>query len=112
VEQLGELQNFASELQTRADVYTINLDPPEQAAQVRQMSDLTLPILRDENLAVVSQYDFAPKRGQPMGGMSGVAQMGFIIIDTQGIIRVQRVDLYFGEHVGQILEIIEILETG
>ena len=80
-----------------------------QTAQVRQISKVTLPILRDENLAVATQYDFLPKAGQPMAGMSGVSQMGFVIIDTQGTIRVQRVDIYFGEHAEQILDILKIL---
>ena len=77
---------------------------------MRQRSGTTLPILSDEQLTVAGQYDFLPKSGQPMGGMAGVSQMGFIIIDAQGMIRVQRVDLNFGDHVGQIVEIVESLE--
>lgn len=76
------------------------------------MSGTTLPILQDGDLAVARQYDMLPRRGQPMGGMSGVGQMGFVIIDAEGIIRAQRVDIYFGEHAEQILEILDGLETG
>lgn len=47
-----------------------------------------------------------------MGGMSGVAQMGFVVIDGEGMIRVQRADILFGEHAGQIMEILEIIEQG
>ena len=79
---------------------------------MRQLSRSTLPILSDENLAVAGQYDFLPKPGQPMGGMPGVSQMGFIIIDAQGMIRVQRVDLNFGDHAGQILDILAALREG
>ena len=79
---------------------------------MRQLSRSTLPILSDENLAVAGQYDFLPKPGQPMGGMAGVSEMGFIIIDGQGIIRVQRVDLNFGDHAGQILDILAALREG
>ncbi len=111
VEQLGELQASASALQARADVYTINRDPPADAAQVRLSSGITLPILYDEDLAAASEYDFLPKLGQPMGGMSGIPQMGFVIIDAQGIVWMQRVDIFFGEHAGQILEILEVMEA-
>jgi len=100
---------LALDLQAKANVYVLNGDAPAQTAQVRQVSKTTLPILRDETLAVATQYDFLPKAGQPMGNMSGVAQMGFVIIDTKGIIRVQRADIYFGEHAGQILYILKIL---
>ncbi len=109
VQQLGELQASAADLQAQADVYTINRDSPVESTQVRQVSGTTLPILYDKDLAVARQYDFLPKPDQPMGGMSGIPQMGFVIIDAQGIIRVQRVDLLFGEHAGQILEILEAM---
>ena len=109
VQQLGELQASAAALQAQADVYTINRDPPADAAQVQQISGLTLPILYDKDLTVASQYDFLPKPSQPMGGMSGIPQMGFVIIDAHGIIRVQRVDILFGENAGQILEILEAI---
>lgn len=45
-----------------------------------------------------------------MGGMSGVSQMGFVVIDAEGIIRIQRADILFGEHAAQIVEILEIIE--
>jgi len=41
--------------------------------------------------------------------MSGVGQMGFVIIDASGTIRVQRVDVQFGQHTPQILEILRRL---
>lgn len=45
-----------------------------------------------------------------MGGMSGVPQMGFVIIDAEGTIRVQRADLYFGRNAGQIVDIVSSLD--
>jgi hypothetical protein len=44
-----------------------------------------------------------------MGGMSDIPQMGFVIIDAQGVIRVQRIDIYYGRNGGQILEIVKSL---
>ena len=74
---------------------------------MRQLSGTTLPILYDEDLEVAGQYDFLPKPGQPMGGMNGIPQMGFVIIDAQGVIRAQRVDIYFGRDAEQMLEMLE-----
>ena len=97
------------ELQDYAEVYTISRDLPAQTVQVRQISRTSLPILYDKNLEVARQFDFLPKLGQPMGGMSGIPQMGFVLIDAQGIVQVQRVDIYFGRDGGQILEIVKRL---
>jgi hypothetical protein len=44
-----------------------------------------------------------------MGMMSGVAQMGFVIVDGGGTIRLQRVDVNFGAHASQILEILRLI---
>ena len=71
-----------------------------------------MPVLLDRQLAVARQYDLLPKPSQPMGGMSGVAQMGWVIVDTGGTIRVQRADIQFGSHAGQMLEILQILSRG
>ena len=47
-----------------------------------------------------------PKPNQPMGMMSGVGHVGFVIIDASGTIRVRRADIEFGQHASQILEIL------
>lgn len=91
-------------------MYVINRDTPGESQRLKQMSGTTLPVLLDPELTVARQYDMLPKPGQPMGGMTGVAQMGFVIVDTRGIVRVQRADIYFGQHAGQILEILRLLE--
>lgn len=71
-----------------------------------------MPILYDQDLVVANQLDFLPQQGQPMGGMSGIPQMGFVIIDAQGMIRAQRVDIYFGNNANQILDILAMLDEG
>ena len=68
-----------------------------------------MPVLLDQDLAVTRQYDLLPKPGQPMGGMSSVPQMAFVIVDASGVIRVQRVDLRFGEDADQMLEILGLI---
>lgn len=67
-------------------------------------------MLLDPSLNVAREYDMLPKLGQPMGGMSGVAQMGFVIVDANGRIRVQRADVHFGRHASQILQILRLLK--
>jgi len=112
VEQLGELQKATDALRAQADVYVLNSDAPEQSRQLKQTTGIGVPVLLDRDLAVARQYDMLPKPDQPMGGMSGVAQMGFVVVDAAGMIRVQRVDLRFGEDADQVLEILRLLGPG
>ncbi len=108
-----ELQRSAETLRQSAEVYVLNRDTPEQSRRLLQITGISFPVLLDGDLAVTSQYDMLPKRGQPMGSMRGVAQMGFVVVDPERVIRIQRVDLLFGQHAGQILEIVKILsQTG
>ncbi len=90
-------------------MYVINSDTAEDSRRLKQITHISLPVLLDQQLSWGRQYDMLPKRGQPMGGMSGVAQMGFVVIDAQGTIRVQRADINFGQHAGQILDILRVL---
>lgn len=93
-----------------ADVYIINSDTPEQSRQLKQITRIGAPVLLDRDLKVAGQYDMLPKPGQPMGMMQGVAQMGFVIVDAGGTIRVQRVDVNFGDHAAQMLKTLRLLE--
>ncbi len=106
MQQLGELQKSAEALRQQADVYVINSDTPDNSRRLKQITGIGLPVLLDRDLAFARQYDMLPKPGQPMGMMSGVGQMGFVIVDGAGMIRMQRVDLNFGQHAGQMLEIL------
>lgn len=44
------------------------------------------------------------KPNWPMGGMGRFPEMGYLIVDGKGIIRAQRVDVYFGQAGDQILQ--------
>ncbi len=105
------MQHSVEELQQRADVYVINSDAPDKSRQLKQKTGITLPVLLDPELAVARQYDMLPQRGQPMGDMSGVAQMGFVIVDSTGTVRLQRVDIHFGQDADQMLEILRLIDT-
>ncbi len=93
-------------------MYVINSDAPAQSRQLKQITGISVPVLLDQQLSVAPQYDFLPKANQPMAGMMGVAQMGFVIIDGQGTIRIQRADINFGAHAGQMLQILRLLAQG
>jgi len=84
----------------------INSDTLEASRRLKTITGISAPVLLDPQLAIARAYDFLPKPGQPMGGMTGVAQMGFVIVDGKGTIRVQRADIYFGDHAGQMLGIV------
>jgi peroxiredoxin len=99
----------AEALARQTDVYVINGDTPEDSRRLRQLTRIAVPVLLDPSLDVARRYDLLPKPGQPMGGMRGVAQMGFVIVDAGGTIRVQRADVNFGRHAGQMLEILRLL---
>lgn len=90
-------------------MYVINSDSPENSRRLKQISGISLPVLLDRQLAVPRQYDMLPKPNQPMGGMSGVAQMGWVIVDAGGTIRVQRADIQFGSHASQMLEVLGLI---
>lgn len=109
MQQLGELQQSANELNNKAQVYVFSSDTPENSLQLVETTSTTLPVLLDQDLSVARSLDFLPKPGQPMGGMSGVAQMGFVVIDADGVIRVQRADINFGDHASQILQILDVI---
>lgn len=90
-------------LREQAEVYVVNPDTPENSRRVRQVAGIRLPILLDPGYTIARRFDL-PGDGRPMGGL-----VGFVVIDGKGIIRVQRVDLDFGSHAGQILDIVRAL---
>lgn len=107
--QLGELEKKLAGLREQAEVLVINRDTPEESRRLRQATGFSGLILLDPRLEAVRQYDMDVKPGQPMGGMRGLPQMGYVIVDATGRIRVQRVDLYFGQHADEILALLNRL---
>jgi peroxiredoxin len=78
----------------------VNPDTPEDNRRVREASRLSIPILLDPGYTVARAYDL-PGQGRPMNGLVGV-----VVMDAEGIIRVQRVDIDFGAHGGQIVQVL------
>ena len=87
----------------------ISVDTGEQARQVVQQTGATFPLLSDPDLSVTKQFDMQLREGWPMGGMGNFPEMGYVIVDGKGIIRAQRVEIYFGEAGPQILRWLEDL---
>ena len=86
---------------------SINPDTGDQAQQVVQRMGATFPFLSDPDLNVTKQFDMQLREGWPMGGMGNFPEMGYVIVDGKGIIRAQRVDVYFGDAGHQILKWLE-----
>jgi len=84
-------------------VYVINPDTADNNKKVREASRLSIPILLDPGYTVAKMFDL-PGQGRPMNGL-----VGFVVIDGKGSIRLQRVDIDFGSHAGQIVEIVKIV---
>ena len=82
----------------------ISIDTGEQVRQVVQEIGATFPLLSDPDLSATTQFDMQLREGWPMGGMGTFPEMGYVIVDGKGIIRAQRVDVYFGESASQILK--------
>jgi len=54
----------------------VNSDTPEDSQRLKRATGISLQVLLDRDLQVARSYDMLPKSNQPMGMMSGVAQMG------------------------------------
>jgi peroxiredoxin len=84
----------------------VNPDTPENNRRVREQSRLSVPILLDPGYTVARMFDL-PRPGRPMNGL-----VGFVVIDAKGLVRVQRVDIDFGTHAAQIIEIVRMVGRG
>lgn len=87
----------------------MSVDTGDQARQVVQQTGVTFPLLSNPDLSVIKQFDMQLRAGWPMGGMGNFPEMGYVIVDGQGIIRAQRVEIYFGDAGAQILKWLEEL---
>lgn len=81
----------------------INPDTPENSRRVRAQSGIRVPILLDSSYSAARRYELAGQ-GRPMGGL-----VGYAVIDSAGIVRVQRVDIDFGAHVRHLVDAVTAL---
>jgi alkyl hydroperoxide reductase subunit AhpC len=107
--QLVELEPRFPELQSLAQVYVVNVDTPESSRLLKWRTGISAPVLLDNGLAVSRSYDMHARPGVPMGNMRGVPAMGFVIIDANGIVRVQRSHLYFGRDASLMIDTLKAI---
>jgi len=81
----------------------VGYDTPESLRQAQAGSGASFPLLSDIDLTVTRMYDMQLRPGWPMSGMGEIPEMGYVVISPDGLIRLQRVDLYFGDNAGDIL---------
>ena len=105
--QLGELEKNMASLRPLSDVIAVGGDSVASIKQMQSTTKASFPLLRDTNLAVAKQYDMQLRGDWPMGMMGAYPEMGYVIVDEQGRIKAQRVDLNFGDHVGDILALLK-----
>lgn len=94
--RIGEFQSVGS-------LVAVGYDTPESLKQTQAGSGASFPLLSDINLIVTRKYDMQLRPGWPMAGMGDIPEMGYVIVDGQGLIRLQMVDIYFGDHAEDIL---------
>ena len=58
-------------------------------------------------MTVTRMYDMQLRPEWPMGNMGNIPAMGYIVIGRDGLIRLQRVDVYFGDDTSDILMIMK-----
>jgi peroxiredoxin len=108
--QLGELAKRMADLKELATFYVVNVDLPDNSRWLKENTKIGVPVLLDSaDLRVSRQYDMHTRPGLPMGGMSGVPTMGFVVIDREGIIRKMRANIYFGGDADYLLRILRKL---
>jgi alkyl hydroperoxide reductase subunit AhpC len=108
--QLGELEKRMNELTALAKVYVVNVDIPDNSRWLKELDKITVPVLLDnDNLRVSRLYDMHSQPGRPMGGMTDVPTMGFVVIDGEGVIRKMRANIYFGRDADYLIRVLKTL---
>lgn len=82
----------------------VGYDTPGSLKRTQAGSGASFPLLSDIDLTVTRMYDMQLRPGWPMAGMGDIPEMGYVIVGADGLIRLQRVDLYFGDHADDILK--------
>ena len=95
--RLVKLQRRLGELAAEgAAVFAVTIDPPEQTRKVVEQFRLGFPILSDPRMEVIRPYGMKGERME-------MADLGYVVIDRAGRIRVRRIDREFGDHVELLL---------
>lgn len=79
-----------------AEVIAISNDSQGDARRMASELGLDFPVLSDPSMGVIIRYGM---KGEAMS----MADMGYVLIDATGHIRVRRIDRQFGEHVEELV---------
>ena len=85
------------------DWVAVGYDTPESLKQTQAGSGASFPLLSDIEMTVTRLYDLQLRPDWPMGGMGDIPEMGYVVVGADGLIKLQRVDLYFGDNASDIL---------
>ncbi len=97
------MEKHKNELQAAGDLIAVGYDTPESLRQSQAGSSASFLLLSDIEMKVTRMYDMQLRPNWPMGGMGDIPEMGYVVVGPDGLIKLQRVDLYFGDHANDIL---------
>ena len=97
------MEKHIDQFRAVGDLIAVGYDTPESLKRTQAGSRASFPLLSDIDLTVTRLYDMQLRPDWPMGGMGQIPEMGYVIVGPDGLIRLQRVDLYFGDHANDIL---------
>ena len=89
------------------DLLAVGYDTPESLKQTQAGSATSFPLLADIEMKVTPLYDMQLRSNWPMGGMGDIPEMGYVVVGADGRIKLQRVDLNFGDHADDILTVLK-----
>ena len=101
------MEKRIGEFQAVGDLIALGYDTPASLRQTQAGSGASFPLLSDIDLTVTRLYDMQLRPNWPMGGMGQIPEMGYVVIGADGVIRLQRVDLNFGDHANDILRMMK-----
>lgn len=77
-------------------MFAISSDAPDDARRMATELALDFPVLSNPSMDVIYRYRMKGER-MPM------ADMGYVLIDATGRVRVHKIDRQFGEHASDLI---------
>ena len=92
-------------LKASAEVVAISADPASESQKLDRLLDKAFPLLSDPGLSVINAYQMRHEMGS-----TTVGNMGYVVIDRGGQVRMLEVDPLFGRHADAILQSLKGLQ--
>lgn len=97
------MEERIDEFRAVGELIAAGYDTPESLRRTQAASGASFPLVSDMDLTVTRLYDMQLRPGWPMSGMGDIPEMGYVVVGPDGRIRLQRVDLNFGDNADDIL---------